>query len=119
MDLDLDKIPDDARITKQDLACLVNLIEQKYQEKIAYLEERVRLLQNEIFGRRTEKHYPQDHLQMPLFPSVGKDTSTQELLGCRFTGSKRSLRAWASKCPGQRWPTGPSPPPNDAAPCSI
>jgi len=79
MDLDLTKIPDDARVTKQDLACLIDLVEQKYQEKIAYLEERVRLLQNEIFGRRTEKHYPQDHLQMPLFPSAGQDTSTQGL----------------------------------------
>jgi transposase len=79
MDLDLTKIPDDARITKQDLACLIDLVEQKYQEKIAYLEERVRLLQNEIFGRRTEKHYPQDHLQMPLFPNAGQEPSNQDL----------------------------------------
>jgi transposase len=77
MDLDLEKIPDDARITKQDLACLIDLVEQKYQEKIAYLEERVRLLQNEIFGRRTEKNYTQEHLQRPLFPSEGKGASAQ------------------------------------------
>ena len=54
MDLDLKNIPDDALITKQDLACLINLVEQKYQEKISYLEERIRLLQIEVFGRKTE-----------------------------------------------------------------
>ncbi len=78
MDLDLKNIPDDALITKQDLACLINLVEQKYQEKISYLEERVRLLQNEIFGRKTEKHYPQDHLQMPIFPAAQQDSAVEE-----------------------------------------
>jgi hypothetical protein len=33
MDLDLKDIPDDALITKQDLACLINLVEQKISGK--------------------------------------------------------------------------------------
>lgn len=80
MDLDLKNIPDDAHISKQDLVRLIKLIEQKYQEKISYLEERVRLLQNEIFGRKTEKHYPQDHRQIPLFPSAQQDEAAAEKL---------------------------------------
>jgi len=78
MDLDLKNIPDDALITKQDLACLINLVEQKYQEKISYLEERVRLLQNEVFGRKTEKHYPQDHLQMPIFQAAQQNSAVEK-----------------------------------------
>jgi transposase len=78
MDLDLSKLPDDARFTKNDIASLIELIEQKYQEKIHYLEERIRLLQNEIFGRRSEKRYPEDHRQMPLFDNPAPDASMPE-----------------------------------------
>jgi transposase len=73
MDFDLKDIPDDASISKQDLARLIGLVEQKYQEKISYLEELVRLLRHEVFGRKTEKHYPNDHLQMPIFPVAQQD----------------------------------------------
>lgn len=78
MDLDLSKLPDDARFTKNDIASLIALVEQKYQEKIHYLEERVRLLQNEIFGRKSEKHRPQDPHQLPLFYSPAPDASSVE-----------------------------------------
>jgi transposase len=73
MDFDLKNIPDDASISKQDLVRLISLVEQKYQEKISHLEEIVRLLRHEIFGRKTEKHNPNDHLQMPIFPAEQQD----------------------------------------------
>jgi len=44
--------------------------EQTYQSRIEYLEERIRLLQNELFGRKTEKLPPEDRDQLPLFNEV-------------------------------------------------
>ena len=64
---DLSSLPDDTKFSKSDIASLIDLVEQKYQEKVHYLEERIRLLQNELFGRKSEKRYPEDHLQLPIF----------------------------------------------------
>jgi len=77
--LDLSKLPDDARLSKQDITTLIDLVEQKYQEKIHYLEERIRLLQNEVFGRKSEKRHFEDHLQLPLFHSSPTDTDEPQL----------------------------------------
>jgi hypothetical protein len=58
MNLDLSSLPDNAIELKEILFSLFSAWdenEKKYQEKINYLEERIRLLQNEIFGRKTEK----------------------------------------------------------------
>lgn len=63
MDRDLSSLPDDALVSKQDIAELVIT----YQEKIDYLEERIRLLQNELFGRKSEKHHPVSDQQLPIF----------------------------------------------------
>jgi len=41
--------------------------EQKYQAQIDYLEERIRLLQNELFGRKSEKPFLESRDQIPLF----------------------------------------------------
>jgi hypothetical protein len=60
MEPDLSNLPDDARLSKNDIASLIELIEQKYEEKIHYLEERIRLLQSELYGRKSEKRYPED-----------------------------------------------------------
>ncbi|WP_054031613.1 hypothetical protein [Desulfatitalea tepidiphila] len=54
MNSDLSSLPDDARLSKNDIASLIEFVEQKYEEKIHYLEERIRLLQNELFGRKSE-----------------------------------------------------------------
>ena len=65
MDLDLKKLPDDASLPKDVVISLVDDLEVKYQEKIHYLEEQLRLFKNEIFGRSSEKrhqpHPDQDH----------------------------------------------------------
>jgi transposase len=67
MNLDLSNLPDDVRLSKSDITSLLELVEQKYQEKIHYLEERVRLLQNELFGRKSEKRYPEPDQQLLIF----------------------------------------------------
>jgi transposase len=61
MNLDLAKLPDDTSELKEIIG--------SFQEKVNTLEERIRLLQNELFGRKTEKHKsPEpDHLQLSLF----------------------------------------------------
>jgi transposase len=68
MQVDLSKLPDDAELKKEEIASLIGNLETKYQEKIQYLEERIQLLQNELFGRKSEKHYPgPGDLQLPIF----------------------------------------------------
>jgi len=72
MNLDLSSLPDNAIELKEILFSLSanwDENEKKYQEKINYLEERIRLLQNEIFGRKTEKLIDPRfaRLQMGLF----------------------------------------------------
>ena len=54
MKSDLSNLPDDARLSKHDIASLLELVEKKYEEKIHYLEERIRLLQGELYGRKSE-----------------------------------------------------------------
>lgn len=44
MDLDLKNLPDDASLPKDMVISLVDELEIKYQEKIHYLEEQLRLL---------------------------------------------------------------------------
>jgi len=51
MDLDLKNLPDDASLPRDIVISLVDDLEVKYQEKIHYLEEQLRLFKNEIFGR--------------------------------------------------------------------
>jgi len=53
--LDVDNLPDDPAALKQIIA--------SFQEKIGHLEEHVRLLRNEIFGRKSEKRPPPPDVQ--------------------------------------------------------
>jgi len=57
MDLDLKNLPDDASLPRDIVISLVDDLEVKYQEKIHYLEEQLRLFKNEIFGRNSEKRH--------------------------------------------------------------
>ena len=78
MQFDPHNLPDDA----QELKALIISDHQQFQEKIFYLEERIRLLQNELFGRKSEKRDPRDDRQLPMFESEapkldpGHDTAT-------------------------------------------
>jgi len=67
MDLDLKNLPDNASLPKDIVISLVDELEVKYQEKIHYLEEQLRLFKNELFGRSSEKRHEPHPDQMPLF----------------------------------------------------
>jgi transposase len=67
MDVDLKNLPDDASLTKDIVISLVDDLEVKYQEKIHYLEEQLRLFKKELFGRSSEKRHELHADQMPLF----------------------------------------------------
>jgi transposase len=67
MDLDLKNLPDDAILPKDIVISLVDELEVKYQEKIHYLEEQLRLFKNELFGRSSEKRHEPHADQIPLF----------------------------------------------------
>ncbi|MEE4262555.1 MAG: IS66 family transposase [Desulfobacteraceae bacterium] len=66
MNLDLSNLPDDAAALKE----IIFLQQEKYQEKIDYLEQMVRLLQKEVFGRKSEKHILPDPEQRQLFDPI-------------------------------------------------
>ncbi len=67
MNLDLNNLPDDASLPRDIVISLVDDLEVKYQEKIHYLEEQLRLFKNEIFARSSEKRHEPHADQMPLF----------------------------------------------------
>ena len=61
MKVDISSLPDNTDELKEVISYLSSSHaqledkEKAYQEKIEYLEERIRLLTKEIFGRKTEK----------------------------------------------------------------
>ncbi|UCG07455.1 MAG: IS66 family transposase [Desulfobacterales bacterium] len=70
MELDISSLPDDVADLKDIVASLVAShkdLEDKYRLQIDYLQEQIRLLKNELFGRKTEKRSPADHYQLLLF----------------------------------------------------
>jgi len=76
MDLDLKNLPDDASLPKDIVISLVADLEVKYQEKIHYLEEQLRLFKNELFGRSSEKRREPHPDQLPLV--TGDDEQAAE-----------------------------------------
>lgn len=86
MNLEISSLPDNAAELKEVISYLANSHseledkEKTYQRKIEYLEERIRLLQNEIFGRKTEKRSElvPAHIQMNLFNEPEVDIPAQE-----------------------------------------
>ena len=51
---------------------MINEIEVKYQEKIHYLEEQLRVFKHELFGRRSEKRPEVNPYQLPIVESEGE-----------------------------------------------
>ena len=54
MMLDVHSLSDDPTELKQ----IIAFLSSHYEDKIHHLEEQVRLLRNEIFGRKAEKRMP-------------------------------------------------------------
>ncbi len=66
MNIELSTLPDDTSALKK-IITEQYLEYQKVQEKINYLEEMVRLLKNELFGRKSEARREPDANQLQLF----------------------------------------------------
>jgi len=77
MDVDLKNLPDDASLPKEVVISLVDDLEVKYQEQIHFLEEQLRLLKNELFGRSSEKRHEPHPDQRLLFDSDGDQGASQ------------------------------------------
>jgi transposase len=104
MDLDLKNLPDDASLSKETVISLVDEIEVKYQEKIHYLEEQLRLFKNELFGRSSEKRHEQPADQMRLFngdddPSGEIQTSDETIIIPSHARKKRGRKALPKELP--------------------
>ena len=82
MAVDLKNLPDDASLPKDVVISLVDELEVKYQEKIHYLEEQLRLLKKELFARSSEKRSEPHPDQLALFKAddahADHDRSTSE-----------------------------------------
>ena len=78
MNLDLLKLPDDAAALKEIIAFHLNQ-QEKFQERIDYLEQMVCLLQKELFGRKSEKHVLPDHEQRQLFDPIEAPESDRRI----------------------------------------
>jgi len=78
MNLDLLKLPDDAAALKEIIAFHLNQ-QEKFQERIDYLEQMIRLLQKELFGRKSEKHILPDHEQRQLFDPIEEPESDRRI----------------------------------------
>jgi transposase len=82
MKLDISSLPDDSAELKEIIvslaACRADLEEKQhsYQSRIDYLQERIRLLQNELFGRKSEKLTKEDRRQLLLFNEVETTETT-------------------------------------------
>jgi len=96
MTFDLKNLPDDTSLPKDTVIRLIDEVEVKYQEKIHYLEEQLRLFKNELFGRRSERRHeaPADD-QMPLFGPDGNAVDKDR----RVSNDKIAVAAHArNKC---------------------
>lgn len=83
MNLDISKLPEDTSTLKELIGSLADSytdLETKSQSRIDYLEERIRLLQNELFGRKSEKQTMPDKDQLQLFLFAEPDLPEPELV---------------------------------------
>jgi transposase len=81
--------------------------QQRYKERIKYLEEHIRLLKNEIFGRKTEKRFAPAHNQIELFDeaesnpseSTGQDVSEEKIVVGPHSRRKRGRKPLPADLP--------------------
>jgi transposase len=70
MNLDLSTLPDDTTALKELIISLASdhtRVQKEYKDRIGFLEELIRLLKNEIFGRKSEKRPTPESDQQQLY----------------------------------------------------
>ena len=81
MNVDVSSLPENPADLKAIVISLATSrvdLEKTYQSRIEYLEERIRLLQNELFGRKSEKLPKEDRDQLLLFNEVEIEKEAQD-----------------------------------------
>jgi transposase len=103
MEFDAQKLADDPAQLKQIIA-LLNEQHRRDRQRIQRLEEHVRLLKNEIFGRKTEKHVVVDDKQISLFaeddtPSIDLDLPADPIVIGEHSRRKRGRKPLPADLP--------------------
>jgi transposase len=75
MNLDLSNLPDDVASLKE----IIVFQQDKYEERIEYLEQMVTLLQKQLFGRKSEKDVLPDQNQLQLFDAIKLPESDRQV----------------------------------------
>jgi len=100
MNIELSALPDDTSSLKKIIAEQRHEY-QKVQEQISYLEEMVRLLKNELFGRKSEVRRESDANQLPLFshPEVPAPEPVEDVVIEKHTRKKRGRKPLPANLP--------------------
>jgi transposase len=111
MNLDVSRLPENPADLKTLLIslaashCDLQEKELSYQSRIQYLEERIRLLQNELFGRKSEKLPKEDRDQLLLFNELEAKKESQdnngsdEIIVAEHSRKKRGRKALPQDLP--------------------
>jgi len=95
MNIDVSRLPDNPFELK-DIICSLTIsyrdLEQRKQARIESLEERIRLLQKELFGRKTEKQPKPDQHQLLLFDEADEPEPEPEKITVPAHTRKKSGR---------------------------
>ena len=101
MVLDIENLPEDGLISKQQLLSIVT----QFDEKLKYLEEQNRLLRQALFGRKSEKPIVEDRYQMPLFDTPleeqvsGPDDEKEQITVTSHSRKKRGRKPLPENLP--------------------
>ncbi len=100
MNIELSSLHDDKSSLKKIIADQQRE-HQKVQEQISYLEEMVRLLKNELFGRKSAVRRESDANQLPLFthPEVSAPESVEDVVIENHTRKKRGRKPLPANLP--------------------
>ena len=100
MNIELSSLPDDTSSLKKIIADQQHE-HQKVQEQISYLEEMVRLLKNELFGRKSEVRRESDANQLSLFthPEVPAPEPVEDVIIEKHTRNKRGRKPLPANLP--------------------
>lgn len=100
MNIELSSLPDDVSSLKK-IIVEQQREDQKLQEQVSYLEEMVRLLKNELFGRKSEVRREPDASQLQLFtqPEVPAPEPVEDVVIEEHTRKKRGRKPLPADLP--------------------